>query len=444
MRTLDLSRPFAKAYGLSRGRIYLPAAIKSVAQWREPGVGYSFADTAGTTPAVFGAEVARDNDRRGARWGHDVQATLAARPLFGRRPRGGVRNRATGAAAFGNSTYWVSPFVNRGVTATIIDQGVEDGEDYCVIRFTGEATLGNNSVGYEATPTRLNCISGDQFHGSARLQVVAGDTTPVLAMRVQLVQRSTIVAADGATIKTTTEGLSQTTLAATDTGTVEMGLNVVWATGVPIDVTYRFRGIQFDRGTSRTAYQSNFGPLDITETGQPDVCRFRGSLGGKVLASHAALDLSGSDKASVVICLEKLSDVDGFSAFSHGGPANGGLEIEKAASVAQWSAATWTGGSIRRTSRLGAPAPDLAVLGAVLDRAGGMLRLRYNGEDLTPLDIGATSPLANVATAVMARADGSRPFAGDYYGRVYGAGEFTTAEFQMLESYFMTAKGVSA
>lgn len=240
--------------------------------WYEPSdLTTLFQDTAGAVPVTApGQAVARINDKSGN--GHNAtQATVAARPIYGIRPATGVRNLATGFASFDNPTYWPGPIPARGVVSEIIETGVEDGEDFVVLRFTGVSTFSNNGFGYWSAFSQTPCVAGDQFHGSVRLQVIAGDPAPVLAARVQMLQRATIVAANSPTVKSTTETPTETTLTCTATGTAEAGLNIVWQTGVPIDVTYKVRGLMFERGTARTAYQSNFGPYEITEPGVPSV-----------------------------------------------------------------------------------------------------------------------------------------------------------------------------
>jgi hypothetical protein len=63
MRTLDLSRPFSRAYGLTRGRISLASHLRWLASDGRPGLacvpfpGMTWADTARTTPATVGGPV---------------------------------------------------------------------------------------------------------------------------------------------------------------------------------------------------------------------------------------------------------------------------------------------------------------------------------------------------------------------------------------------------
>lgn len=417
-------------------------------RWRRVGPGRVFSDTAGTTLAAPGGDAARQDDARGAAFGHDAQAVVAARPTFGRKPVGGVRNLLTQAI----------DYVPGVVGATYTPDSL---------------TVGSTVY---ARVTETSATTSHRF--SENLGSAVSGTRYAIYFRLIEDGRFMSVADNGGTTS-----FAVTFDAASQTATYAAGANLV-AAGFTADgrcfivfdavatetISCQFRFVQTNNigfqnytgnGTSGvwigprafealasgatmpTAEQVRASDFDITEVGVDPLWYLRGSLGGKVLVSGTALDFSGEEVASIVIGLEKFTDTDSFTAFAHGAPDDGGIEVWKAGGFAEWSVSTWESGSRRSLTRSGVPAPDRAVIGAVVDRTGDIVRLRYNGVEVTPSSTTLTGPLRDAVVSILGRADGSQPFAGDYFGDVYRAGAFTDAEFAAAEAYFMTYTGVA-
>ena len=463
MRMLDVTRPFSRGYGLSRGRIHLPAGIADVAQWREPGLGYSFSDLGGTVDAVPGGTVARCADRRGAVWGHDLQATVAARPVVGRRPRGGVRNLIYLASTAQTSEDFGAWAINAALSTReqVAGKGAfAQGWRYRDIVATDNPMLSLNVTPGITTGRHVQSVFFSYDHdqppsnGVSLFSLQGGSPNRSAAVRITWNPDGTVASAAAASGATEAVGLDDLgdglyrAWARADLVANGAFIHYIWpasfvggGTSTGGIIVYAAQIERSDTGPS--PYQRVTSPFDITELGVPDVWYYQGSLGGRCLVSDAPLDISGAGKASLVICLEKLTE-SGFSAFSHGGNALGAFEIEKPAGATRWSTTAVTAAGLVRVDRMNAFAPDLAVLSAVLDRDAGLLRLRYNGQEVDPVALTGTSPIPVALTSVLARANGSRPFEGNYYGRVYAGREFTTAEFEALEAHFMTSKGVTA
>jgi hypothetical protein len=170
-----------------------------------------------------------------------------------------------------------------------------------------------------------------------------------------------------------------------------------------------------------TPEQVRASATDITEAGQPDCYGVRWDGFDDRMATAASVDMSAQSRVSLVAGLRKRSDVNAFSAVSHGGAGNGSVEIDKVAANAQWSGRTRHAWTTYRLTRLAAPAPDVAVLAFTADRAAGRLTLDYNGQPLDPLNVPLASPFLSTPVAIGARPDGSNAMAGDFFGLVMAA-----------------------
>lgn len=212
---------------------------------------------------------------------HAVQAVALNRPVLGRHPASGLRNLANGAQAVNDSTYWRSPHTSNGTTATRVGYGIEDGIPYIDLRITGTVTTGEHTVGYldAIIPTEANTtwtakvtarviagtpVSGSIFGPSGvfpRVFEYAGATN--VGNSVPAGNDAANDAFDRTLTVTRVFGATATSARATlilrtaDTGTV--------------DVTYRIKGLQFERGSTATALQYNVSQYDVTEPGYGDL-----------------------------------------------------------------------------------------------------------------------------------------------------------------------------
>ena len=415
-------------------------------EWRDANPSRNFRDPSASVPPSLGIEIAHTRDVRGAAFGHDLQATLALRPIYGRHPRGGIRNRANGAAS-GSTTYWHNGTVTAGLTVTIVGYGIAaDGEAFHDIRLAGTSNSNETRSLYREEFSRHRPASGVAYRSSATVQFLTAQAGVTIRLSI-LQPGSGITTINSATTSATTETpLGVTWTNANANFDISTWFQAIFPVGVPVDVTIRVKGLQFEQGTARTAYQANFGPFDITEPGVPDTPYRQGTLGGKLMLSSAPLDLSGQDTVSFWMVAEKFSDVDAFTMLAHGTPStSGAVWLGKAATNAQWTAFYRNPGATVAISRGAAVAPQRAVLSGLITRGtGSVMRLFWNGLEVSPVTTELTAPFLNAVVARFARADGSQPFNGRIYEDAIRAGAFTDQQFALLNSYLMTEYGVAA
>lgn len=405
---------------------------------------YCFADTAGTIPAVLGGQVARVNSPVPGQ-PYLVQETAAARLTMGRHPSGGIRNLATGAAAVTNATYWPSPVTSNGVTRTIVGTGVEAGEQWIEYRFQGTPTTGNNSLGYSTNLSRTSAAIGQTWTASARLQVVAGDASRINVMRVGVGEEtapSTLITVQYSAGAPTngTENLATVSRVLTTGNQVRVEANIVFLLDEAVDVTVRVRGLQLEQAATRSAYQANFGPFDITEAGIPDAYYLQGDGVDDHMTTSDTVNMSTLTKARLVAGLEKFTDVNSFYAVSHGLDASGGnLSINKTAGNAQWTARSRGTGGLATSTALAIAAPDRAVLTADVNRATNFLQLRYNNAAQTASAVALGGSGLNATLAVLAQPSGALPMNGRWYGHAYA--DMTDADLARVQQYFASRLG---
>jgi hypothetical protein len=406
---------------------------------------YCFADTAGTIPAVLGGQVARVNSPVPGQ-PYLVQETAAARLTMGRHPSGGIRNFATGAAAVNDTTYWASGTTN-GVTRTIVATGVEAGEQYIDIRWQGTSTQLDIGTPYSIALSRTPATTGQVWTTSVRIQRIAGSSSGVSGIRVSVVEETAPATNVGTTTSATYADAALTTISATRTMTtgnqVRAGIGAIAASiGAVIDVTFRIRGLQFEQAATRSAYQANFGPFDVTEAGIDLPYYLQGDGVDDHMTTSETVNMSTLTKARLVAGLEKFTDVNFFYAVSHGLDASGGnLSIFKGANFAQWTARTrsFVGAGISTSSVLSVPAPDRAVLTADVNRTTDFIQARYNNAPATASTVALTGNMRNDTLAVLAQPNGDLPMNGRWYGHAYA--DMTDADLARVQQYFASKLG---
>jgi hypothetical protein len=359
-------------------------------------------------------------------------------------PATGIRNRANGEALgnFGN----VSPF--NGVLRTVVDQGTIDGERYVSVRYQGTPTATSNSMGYQQFESRAASASGQTWTASVRAQVIAGDPAGVNFLRFGVVEETaptTFVAGNRPnTPVSTTETLITVSHTLTTGNQARLNTEIFFVVGVPVDVTIRYRGMQFEGGAVRTAYQANFSAFEITEAGVDTIHYALGSASGRWLYSNVTYSGVGRTSGSLIVGAEKLSDVAGFNVAAVSGGTNGSIGVWKPSNNAQWSARTWEAGAQVTATRLNVPAPDRALIHARIDRVADTVGLTYNGVPVTPVSAPLTGNMAGGTLVVGAQTvAGASPFADRIFSFTFRYPQMTLAEEARLLPILRSRTGVS-
>ena len=235
-----------------------------------------YSNLLGTTPiAGPGAEVAAMRDS----WGVMVltQTTAAARLKYAVQPAVGVRNRANGSAAVADAAFWFATVTNNGVTATKLSSGVTpDGNAWARYNVAGTATGSAFTLFYDAAQSRTPASAGQSWTASALMRVESG--TPggaTSGLRVEAVEETAPGTFVGSTISSVFRGTESTTLSATRAMTtgnqVRTGIIYRVENGDTVDCIVYVEALQFELGTSRTAWQANLSEFDVTQAGQMSI-----------------------------------------------------------------------------------------------------------------------------------------------------------------------------
>lgn len=199
---------------------------------------------------------------------HATQATTASRPLYALLPANGVRNLANGSASVGDVAIWPASTVRNGVTATKVGSGFDtDGLPYVDLRFQGTASGTFHEIAFNYLPSPAS--SGQSYTCSAIMRVIGGSTanTSGLTVRVQELD-----IADGFIDNSVSDRVTASVdTISTSTNAIATGVKVralvelAFTTATAIDVTYRIKALQFELGSTRTAYQFNYSNVNIAQ-----------------------------------------------------------------------------------------------------------------------------------------------------------------------------------
>lgn len=359
------------------------------------------------------------------------QTTAAQRPILGRHPKGGRRNRWLHSADLTNATNQVT-----GVTRTSATVVTED------------TSTGGHRV--------LQVIT-----------LAAG--THTLAFDVKLTGRDWIYVYADSGLKTAYINLSTRTVGSTFgsstvsfedradgavrvrftwTGVITTGQNVqVWfatASGTNSytgngTATMQLTDIQLETGSTATAYQNVTSTYDCTETGVPDVYYLQadGSDDGMVTP---ALDLSGTDKIGVFTAVRKLSDaaagvlvelstsiLTNNGSFRFAIPDSAAANFNWASKGTAQSSASYTDAS--------AASPKTAVLTGIADIAGPSVVQRLNGVQVASSSSNqGTGNYGNYPLYFFRRGGATVPFNGLEYGNVISIAP-TLGQAAAMETY---------
>lgn len=206
---------------------------------------------------------------------HASQATNTDfRPLYATLPANGVRNLATGSADVGNATYWYASGSSNGITTTRLASGIDtDGLPYVDYRFAGTFTgASQTSLVYVASAANTYAVAGRTLTASFIARVIGGSTTNLLGIRAQVAGRDGTTAflegTNSAPYAGNVDAVLSISHTMTNPSTVMSNCPILiqgTAIGVAIDVSVRIKGLQFEIGSARTAYQFNYSTVNIAE-----------------------------------------------------------------------------------------------------------------------------------------------------------------------------------
>lgn len=238
-----------------------------------------FQDAGGTTPAIIAGQPV-GLIKRLAGSVDAVQATALSKPTLARHPKGGIRNLASWAQNPSSHAGWGSTTTNNGVTATKVSSGVDpvDGVPYVDFRYVGTATSSSISNAYRVDAARVAATQGQNFTTRVDVSAISGSLVGVEGIKNAVAIEDASMVYIGEIGKTTPVSLGEYVNIARE-GTIALSgatyarpsVVLVATVGIPIDVTMRYKGLQFERGLERTPLQFNYGPNDITEQGVGDL-----------------------------------------------------------------------------------------------------------------------------------------------------------------------------
>jgi hypothetical protein len=303
-------------------------------------------------------------------------------------------------------------------------------------------------MGYAQNDSRAASASGQIWTASVRAQVIAGDPAGVSHLRFGVAEEtapSTSVAFTRPnTPVSTTETLITVSHTLTTGNQARLNTEIFFVVGVPVDVTIRYRGMQFERGSVRTSYQANFGPFEVTEAGVDPIYYSQGTATGAWLYSESAITVGNRTSGSLIVGAEKLSDVAGFQVASVSGGTNGSIGVWKPLNNAQWSGRTWEAGAQVTATRINVPAPDRALIHARIDREADTVGLTYNGVPVTPVSAPLTGTMAGGTLAVGAQTmAGASPFEGREFCTLVRYPALTPAEEALVNPILADLTGVT-
>lgn len=409
-----------------------------------------FQDVNATQPITAPGQTAalmRDKSGNGK---HATQPTAAQRPTYGVIPYGGVRNLATASADGTNTTYWPTSASNSGITATKVATGVDtDGLPYADYAVSGTATVQSDI--YLASGARRSAASvGQTYTGSLIAKLISG--TPPAA------NSGLFPAVIGETAPTTyrenstfvplpptgTDTLQTASKTFANAATNQLNCAIVIRTLALATVNYtvRIKAVQFELGSTRTAYQFNYSKYNITEPGKATVGALftDGIDDGMVTPS---IDFSGTDKVTVWAGVQKLTDAARGSVVELGanlGSAAFGLFAPSAA-LSGYAFSSY--GSLQGIATVaGFAAPVVSVVAGISDISGDRATLQINGTQVaqSTADQG-TGNYSNNPIYLFRRGGTSLPFNGIFTGLIVRGAQSSAAQISNGNTYINSTLG---
>jgi hypothetical protein len=386
---------------------------------------------------------------------HATQSTAASRPLYALHPSSGIRNVANGSADVGNNAIWQTGVVQNGVTVTKVASGFDtDGLPFADYRFQGTASGTLSASVYEVSNSRAAAASGQTYTASLLCQRTGGATAGVNGLRVDIVEETAPTTFVGSTAGTPTTSATEVTVstsrAATTGNQMRLAVSLSVTNGATIDVTYRIKALQFERGSTRTNYQFNYAATNIVE---PPFSQLGHLLFDGVDDFLVTPTITpGTDKVQVFAGVRKLSDAAvgiiaelGPAAFSTDGSfalvaSNGG------ANYGFITRGTVANASIATASSYVAPITN--VVSCAFDNAGSgtasaaQVRPRVNAVDLSRISNTTAGNYLAQPLYVGRRAGTVLPFNGRLYSLIVRFGPNLDAnQITQTETWVNTRTG---
>ena len=441
-------------FGSNRGGGFSPSTLFAGGEqgaWYDPSdMSTLWQDSAGTTPVTAsGQPVGLMLDKSG-RGNHATQATAASRPTKAVGPLGGVRNLAVGSADVNNSSRWAASITQSGITATRIAQGTDvDGLPYADVRYAGVATATFQGNAYSNASSRTPASIGSVFTTSCYVQRIAGTVSGVSGILVAVNEENSTPAYLTESDSVPTTSPTETLISVTRTcnqatvANAKAGVTLTFVNGATIDVTFRIKGLQFEAGPVRTAFQTNVSAFDVTEAGVQTLhyLAFDGVDDFMVTGTITP----GVDKVQVFAGVRKLSDAArGMIVEANGASGIFGLEAPTGASPSISFDSKGTVGVFAIAST-GFASPVSIVLTGLGEISTYTAILRANGaqvaQNVTDQGTGNYGPNA---IFIGRRAGTSLPFNGNIYGLTirFGA-NLSAGQIAQAETYMAAKTGVT-
>lgn len=271
------SRPaqFRPAYSLLNSTAlwvagYAFAASQAGGLWQGTVASSLFSDTAGTTAATLGGQVARINDGSGAGL-NLTQDNASLRPLRGRRPRTGVRNLLRLSSDFDNAAWLKLAQGSASVPVVTAAAAAAPDGTMTATRVQFEralATAGNRS--WLWSPTPVSTVAGLTYTISLWIRSWSGASQSLV-----INQNANGAVATAFTATATWQRVSLSFVsgaAVANDATVRIGLIDAASPALTSDVL--IWGAQVEVGAAASAYQNvvvGATVFDVTEAGVPDV-----------------------------------------------------------------------------------------------------------------------------------------------------------------------------
>lgn len=382
---------------------------------------------------------------------HAVAPTDAARPTYGIEPKTGRRNVANGSADITNATYWPASVSGSNITGTRIGQGIDtDGLPYIDVRYTGTSVGVSHEAIYLFANSRVPAIVGESWTASAVIKWISGSLTGVSGIRIVSYEEtapSTFVGgSNGNFVTAATDTISTATRAISSGNQARCAVALVFSTATTIDVTFRVKGLQFERGTARTAYQFNYNSFNVTEAGVPTV-HYVQYDGTDDSFSTSSIDFTATNKMSVFAGLRKLSDVlRGMAVEIGSGGANGSFAMEAPDNN---GAITFAFRSIGTSAAVTSFAANAAPITRIVTGLGNIAApssiIRLDGVQVNQnTNTQGTGNYGNYPLYIGRRWNTSLPFNGRDYGIIVVGKTASASEIYSTESYLAAnTSGVS-
>ena len=390
---------------------------------------------------------------------HASQATSASRPVLARVPFGGRRNLLTRTEEFDNAA-WVKSQSTSTLPVVTANAGLDpDGNMFADRIDFGEIdNAADASVIYQDF-TFTAADAGDWSGGLYLKAFAAGDVGKKLYVYF-LDGPATLEAVTAVTLTnsyqlvTPTSNLGSGGSRRLSFGT--LGANFAAGATSQAAVSVLAAQAQFEKGTTRTAYQKVTSTHDVTEAGKAD-CWHLSADGSDDGMAAGSIDFSGGDKLLVLAGARKNSDAAAGTIFELGDPSAtaGASGLGSGTTSGDASRRTWNaqhhGGAAQTVAGAAIfTSPVTTVLSALFDRGQAAqvdeIRLRADGaqQSLTFSNANtASGNLANQPCYIGRRTGSSVPFNGLLFGLVIRAGLPDAGQLAAAEQFMAGKTGVS-